>query len=93
MRDGASIWARLGAQPADVREGSRGGGGWCQRVAGVADWRRREERRRVSAVAYHAGTATGSDGASYNLETDIRAYQGTYIASDGIQRFGKFALI
>ena len=46
-----------------------------------------------SAVAFHAGTATGSDGKTYNLETDIRAYKGTYVASDGVRRFGKFALI
>jgi hypothetical protein len=49
--------------------------------------------RGFSALAYHAGTATGGDGASYNLETDIRAFQGTYVASDGTRRFGKFALI
>jgi hypothetical protein len=51
------------------------------------------DRRGFSAVAYHAGTATGSDGATYNLETDIRAFEGTYIAADGVRRFGKFALI
>jgi hypothetical protein len=49
--------------------------------------------RGFSALAYHAGTATGSDGATYNLETDLRAYAGTYVASDGSRRFGKFALI
>jgi hypothetical protein len=49
--------------------------------------------RGFSAMAYHAGTATGSDGASYNLETDIRAFSGTYVSSDGVHRFGKFALI
>ncbi len=49
--------------------------------------------RGFSAVAFHVGTATGSDGKTYNLETDIRAYEGTYAASDGVQRFGKFALI
>lgn len=51
------------------------------------------DRRGFSALAYHAGTATGSDGATYNLETDIRAFKGTYIAADGSHRFGKFALI
>jgi hypothetical protein len=51
------------------------------------------DRRGFSAVAYHAGTATGSDGDTYNLETDIRAFEGTYLASDGVRRFGKFALI
>jgi hypothetical protein len=28
-------------------------------------------------------TATGSDGKQYNLETDMRAMQGTYVATDG----------
>jgi len=51
------------------------------------------DRRGFSAVAYHAGAATGSDGATYNLETDIRAFAGTYVASDGVRRSGKFALI
>ena len=51
------------------------------------------DRRGFSAVAYHAGTAIGSDGATYNLETDLRAFQGTYVASDGTLQFGKFALI
>jgi hypothetical protein len=51
------------------------------------------DHRGFSAVAYHAGTATGSDGATYNLETDIRAFAGRYVASDGVRRFGKFALI
>jgi hypothetical protein len=50
-------------------------------------------RSGFSAVAYHAGTAIGSDGATYNLETDIRAFQGVYIASDGNRRFGRFAFI
>jgi hypothetical protein len=46
-----------------------------------------------SALAYHAGTATGSDGKDYNLETDIRAFRGRYVGSDGSRRFGTFALI
>jgi hypothetical protein len=41
------------------------------------------DRRGFSALAYHAGTATGSDGATYDLETDIRAFAVTYVASDG----------
>jgi hypothetical protein len=49
--------------------------------------------RGFSALAYHAGTATGSDGATYNLETDLRAFKGTYVASDGTRRFGNFVLI
>ena len=34
----------------------------------------------VTALAFHAGTATGSDGRRYNLETDMRAMEGTYVA-------------
>jgi hypothetical protein len=49
--------------------------------------------RGFSAVGFHVGTATGSDGKTYNLETDIRAYEGAYVASDGVSRFGKFAFI
>jgi hypothetical protein len=51
------------------------------------------DRRGFSAVAFHVGTATGSDGATYNLETDMRAYKGPYIAADGTRRFGTFAFI
>jgi hypothetical protein len=46
-----------------------------------------------SAVAFHAGTATGSDGATYDLETDMRAYKGAYVDSAGTRRFGTFAFI
>src|SRR4051794_5886059 len=49
--------------------------------------------RGFSAVAFHAGTALGSDGATYNVETDLRAYQGTYVAADGSRRVGSFAFI
>ena len=49
--------------------------------------------RGFSAAAFHVGSATGSDGATYNLETDLRAFRGTYVAAGGIRRFGKFALI
>ena len=51
------------------------------------------DRRGFSAVAFHVGTATGSDGATYNLETDMRAYQGAYLAADGRRRFASFAFI
>jgi D-alanyl-D-alanine carboxypeptidase len=44
-------------------------------------------------LAFHAGTATGSDGKRYNLETDMRAMAGTYIAADGSRQHGLFALI
>jgi hypothetical protein len=35
------------------------------------------DRKGVTALAYHAGTASGSDGRRYNLETDMRAMEGT----------------
>jgi hypothetical protein len=41
----------------------------------------------------HVGTATGNDGRQYNLETDMRAMEGTYIAEDGSRQRGLFALI
>jgi hypothetical protein len=47
----------------------------------------------VTALAFHVGTATGSDGRTYNLETDMRAMEGTYIAEDGSRQRGLFALI
>jgi hypothetical protein len=49
--------------------------------------------RGFSAVGFHVGTAVGSDGATYNVETDLRAYKGTFVASDGQRRFGSFAFI
>jgi hypothetical protein len=49
--------------------------------------------RGYSAVAFHAGTAVGSDGATYNLETDVRAFQGAYVAVDGERRRQSFAFI
>ena len=45
-----------------------------------------------SAVAYHVGTARASDGRTYNLETDIRAFEGEY-AVDGETRRGSFAFV
>jgi hypothetical protein len=48
--------------------------------------------RGFSALAYHAGSAVGSDGAPYNVETDLRAYKGTYVV-DGQRHFGSFAFI
>jgi hypothetical protein len=45
------------------------------------------------AVAYLVGTARGSDGATYNLETDVRAYSGRFVAADGSTHHGKFAFI
>jgi hypothetical protein len=46
-----------------------------------------------SAVAYHVGTATGSDGRTYNLETDMRAFQGDYVDAAGTRRHGTFGFV
>ena len=35
----------------------------------------------------------GSDGATYNLETDTRAFKGRYVDADGKKHFGTFAFI
>lgn len=45
-----------------------------------------------SAVAYHVGRAQASDGRTYNLETDIRGFEGEYVAGGTVRR-GSFALI
>jgi hypothetical protein len=45
-----------------------------------------------SAVAFHVGSAQGSDGRTYNLETDMRAYEGEYVV-DGVVHHGSFALV
>ncbi len=47
----------------------------------------------VSAIAFHVGTATGRDGTRYDLETDMRAFKGTYVDGTGTRRFGTFAFI
>jgi hypothetical protein len=44
--------------------------------------------RGVTALAYLAGEARGSDGETYNLEADIRAYEGRYVGADGTRRRG-----
>jgi hypothetical protein len=46
-----------------------------------------------AAVAYHVGTATGDNGTTYDLETDMRAFQGGYVDSTGTRRDGTFAFI
>ena len=46
-----------------------------------------------SAVAFHVGTATANDGTRFDLETDVRAFQGTYIDRTGRRRFGTFGFI
>jgi hypothetical protein len=45
-----------------------------------------------TAVAFHVGTARASDGRTYNLETDIRAFEGEYVV-DGESHNGSFALV
>jgi hypothetical protein len=45
----------------------------------------------VTALAYHVGTVTGSDGLTYNLETDVRVFEGEYVAEDGSRHEGTFA--
>ena len=49
--------------------------------------------RGASALAYHVGKAKGSDGKTYNLETDIRVMEGRYVSVEGTRRRGTFALI
>jgi hypothetical protein len=49
--------------------------------------------RGFSAIAFHVGTATGGDGAKYDLETHMTALKGHYVGSDGTRRFGAFAFI
>ena len=47
--------------------------------------------RGFTALAYHVGSATGSDGRRYDLETDIRAMEGSYVAEDGSRKRALFA--
>jgi hypothetical protein len=46
-----------------------------------------------SAVAFHVGTATARDGTRFDLETDLRAFRGTYLDLMGRRRFGTFGFI
>ncbi len=46
-----------------------------------------------SALAYIAGTATDADGNSYNMQTDMRVFSGTYVSGDGSVLHGTFAFI
>jgi hypothetical protein len=45
-----------------------------------------------TALAYHVGTARASDGTTYNLETDMRAFEGEYVV-DGKVHHGSFAFV
>jgi hypothetical protein len=51
------------------------------------------DRKGFTALAFHVGTAIGSDGRRYDLETDMRAMEGTYIAENGTRQRGLFAFI
>ena len=42
----------------------------------------------IVAMAYTAGTATDSAGHTYNIGTDIRVYQGTYVGAKAHQGAG-----
>ncbi len=48
--------------------------------------------RGSTAVAFHVGTARANDGRRYNLETDIRAFEGEYVSEGTVHR-GSFALV
>jgi hypothetical protein len=45
-----------------------------------------------TALAYHVGTARAHDGTTFNLETDIRAFDGKYVVNGVVHR-GSFALV
>jgi hypothetical protein len=47
----------------------------------------------ATALAYHVGKAKGSDGKTYNLETDFRVMEGHYVSVEGTRRQGTFAEI
>ena len=47
----------------------------------------------ATALAYHVGKAKGSDGKTYNLETDFRVMEGRYVSVEGTKREGTFAEI
>lgn len=49
--------------------------------------------RGAIALAYLVGEARGSDGVTYGLEVDIRAMEGDFVAEDGSQQHGTFALL
>ena len=46
------------------------------------------------AMAYLNGTATGSDGKTYNVGlSDMRVFRGTYIGAGGLEHHGTFGFI
>jgi hypothetical protein len=46
-----------------------------------------------AAIAFHVGEARGNDGRTYNLETDMRAFEGEFIAEDGSKHYGTFGFV
>jgi len=46
-----------------------------------------------SALAYVNGTAMDTLGKTYTMKTDMRVFQGHYVAEDGVTRFGTFGFI
>ena len=49
--------------------------------------------RGLAALAYTIGTATDKNGRNYVAQTDIRVYQGEYVAADGTHSRGTFVEI
>jgi hypothetical protein len=49
--------------------------------------------RGLATLAYTTGTATDKNGRNYVAQTDIRAYQGEYVAADGTHSRGTFVEI
>lgn len=49
--------------------------------------------RGLATLAYTAGTATDNQGRKYLAQTDIRVYQGEYVAADGTHARGTFVEI
>jgi len=46
-----------------------------------------------TALAFHVGTATDGNGKAYNLETDIRVMDGSYVAANGSRQRGVFGFV
>jgi hypothetical protein len=52
-----------------------------------------QDFRGFSAVAFRAGEATGGDGTRFDFETDVRAFQGTYVDGNGKRRSATFGFV
>ena len=77
--------------PARVATDADGSGPWLHSVdveaSTIADF------NGVTALAYMVGTARGNDGSSYNLEADVRVFEGQYVGADGAPGAGTFAFM